>query len=97
MTPADGRLEPPVQPLEFLVVDEFLKTLVDGRALKTAFELGLIDRLIEHRSGSVEALGRALGTDRQGMRFLLDLLQANAVIEERSGDALLLFLVEPQI
>lgn len=86
LTPADGRREPPVQPLEFLVVDEFLKTLVDGRALKTAFELGLIDRLIEHRSGSVEALGRALGTDRQGMRFLLDLLQANAVIEERSGD-----------
>src|SRR5271167_5279716 len=86
LTPANGSSEPQSQPLEFLIVDEFLKTLVDGRALKTAFELGLIDRLIEHRSGSVEALGRALGTDRQGMRFLLDLLQANAVIEERSGD-----------
>jgi SAM-dependent methyltransferase len=72
--------------LEFLVVDEFLKTLIDARALKTAFELGLIDRLVEHRSGSVEALGRILGADRQGMRFLLDLLKANAVIEERAGD-----------
>jgi SAM-dependent methyltransferase len=76
-----------VKPLEFLIVDEFLKTLVDARALKTALELGLIDRLVEHRSGSVEALGRVLGADRQGMRFLLDLLKANNVIEERSGDA----------
>ena len=71
---------------DFLIVDEFLKTLVDARALKTAFELGLIDRLIEHRSGSAEALGRAVGTDRQGMRFLLDLLKANRVVEERGGD-----------
>jgi hypothetical protein len=71
---------------EFLIVDEFLKTLVDARALKTAFELGLIDRLVEHRSGSIEALGRALSADRQGMQFLLDLLRANGVIDERAGD-----------
>ncbi|HVC51371.1 MAG TPA: methyltransferase [Stellaceae bacterium] len=71
---------------EFLIVDEFLKTLVDARALKTAFELGLIDRLVEHRSGSLEALGRTLGVDRAGMRFLVDLLRANAVIDERGSD-----------
>jgi SAM-dependent methyltransferase len=74
------------QPLEFQIVDEFLKTLVDARALKTAFELGLINRLVEQRSGSIEAVSRAIGTDRQGMRFLLDLLKANGVVEERSGD-----------
>jgi SAM-dependent methyltransferase len=67
-------------------VDEYLRSLVDARALKTAFELGLIDRLLEQRSGSVEALGRALGTDAQGLRFLLDLLAANRVVEERRGD-----------
>ncbi|MDN5005282.1 methyltransferase [Bradyrhizobium sp. GCM10027634] len=72
--------------LEFLTVDEFLKTLIDARALKTAFELGLVDRLVEHRSGSIEALGRAVGADRQGLRFLLDLLRASGVIEEREGD-----------
>jgi SAM-dependent methyltransferase len=72
--------------LEFLIVDEFLKTLVDARALRTAFELGLIERLTEHRSGSIEALSRAVDTDRQGMRFLLDLLRANGVIDEREGD-----------
>lgn len=85
MTPPDRQGEPS-PPLDFLAVDGFLTTLVDARALKTAFELGLIDRLLEHRSGSIEALGRALGADRPGMRFLLDLLQANAVVEERSGD-----------
>jgi SAM-dependent methyltransferase len=72
--------------LEFLVVDEFIGTMVDARALKTAFELGLLDRLIEQRSGSIEALGRALGVDAPGLRLLLDLLGANRVVEERGGD-----------
>ncbi|MCI4677300.1 methyltransferase type 12 [Rhodoblastus acidophilus] len=70
-----------------LVVDEFLKTLVDARALKTAFELGLIDRLVRARyGGSSEALGRAVGADRAGMRLLIDLLVAGGVIQEHSGD-----------
>ena len=68
--------------LEFLIVDEFLRTLVDARALKTSFEIGLIDRLVEHGSGAVDALSRVLSTDRQGMRFLLDLLTANGVVRE---------------
>ena len=72
--------------LDFLVVDEFIATMVDARALKTAFELGLIDRLLESRSGSVEALGRALGVDAPGLRLLLDLLGANRVVEERGAD-----------
>lgn len=74
------------RPLEFLIVDEFIKSFVDARALKTAFELGLIDRLIEHRSGSVEALGRAVGADRPGMHLLLELLKANGIVDERNGD-----------
>jgi hypothetical protein len=70
----------------FLIVDEFLRTFVDARALKTAFELGLIDRLIEHGSGSATALGPVLGVDRQGLRFLLDLLTAGGVVQESRGD-----------
>jgi SAM-dependent methyltransferase len=70
-----------------LVVDEFLKTLVDARALRTAFELGLIDRLAQARyGGSSEALGRAVGAEPTGMRLLLDLLVASGVIQEHSGD-----------
>lgn len=72
--------------LEFLVVDEFLKTYVDARALKTAFELGLIDRLVDHGAGSTNALAPILGVDRQGLRFLLDLLTAAGVVQESRGD-----------
>ena len=79
-------MDDPALSLEVLVVDGFLKTLVDARALKTAFELGLIDRLVTHRSGSVEALTRMLGVDPQGGRFLLDLLAANNVTEEHGED-----------
>jgi len=82
----DKAADDPSLSLDFLAVDEFLKTLVDARVLKTAFELGLIDRLADHRSGSTEALGRAVGVDPQGMRFLVDLLAANRVTEERGGD-----------
>ena len=80
------RAESSTAAFEFLVVDEFLKTLIDARALKSAFELGLIDRLVEHRSGSIEALGRTLAVDQLGLSFLLNLLKANAVVTERSGD-----------
>jgi SAM-dependent methyltransferase len=71
---------------EFLIVDEFIRTFVDARTLKTAFELGLIDRLIEHGSGSATALGPVLGVDRHGLRFLLDLLTAGGIVQESRGD-----------
>ncbi|MGA7983668.1 MAG: methyltransferase [Burkholderiales bacterium] len=86
MAAAPPASAPTGEDLGFLVVDEFMRTLVDARALKTAFELGLVERLVEHRSGSVEALGRAIGADPPGLRFLLDLLTANRVVEERGGD-----------
>ncbi len=72
--------------LDFLIVDRFLRTLVDARALKTAFELGLIDRLVTQRSGSAEALGRMVGMDTKGAALLFDLLAANNVVETRGGD-----------
>jgi SAM-dependent methyltransferase len=88
LNPVNAPLRPAQAPadLDFLVVDEFIRTMVDARALKTAFELGLVDRLLEQRSGSAEALGRALGVDTPGLRLLLDLLAANRVVEERAGD-----------
>src|SRR3989338_4065164 len=44
----------PTDEREYLCVDGFLTTLIDARALKTAFELRVIDRLAAH-----EALGVA--------------------------------------
>ena len=76
-----------VASLDFLIVDQFMRTLIDVRALKSAFELGLIDRLIETRTGgSIEALGRAVGADAVGIRFLLDLLSTAGVIEEHRDE-----------
>ncbi|OGA44016.1 MAG: hypothetical protein A3G24_19580 [Betaproteobacteria bacterium RIFCSPLOWO2_12_FULL_62_13] len=71
--------------LKLLCVDEFIRTLVDARALKTALELGLVDYLLEHRSGGFGARARAIEVDRTGLRFLLDLLGAYRVAEERGG------------
>lgn len=60
---------------EYLCVDEFLRTMIDARAVKTALELGLVDRL---------AAGEAASAGN-GMAFLLSLLRANGVVEERDG------------
>jgi SAM-dependent methyltransferase len=66
-------------------VDSFLRTLVDARALKTAFEVGLVDLLAEGRSSPVGTIEKALGLDAAGAQFLLSLLAANHVVQERDG------------
>ncbi|MBN1102111.1 MAG: methyltransferase domain-containing protein [Deltaproteobacteria bacterium] len=67
--------------LDYLCVDSFLRTLVDARALLTAFELRLIDHLAEKPSSDAVSLSRELRIDGQGLRVLLHLLQANEVVE----------------
>ena len=69
----------------YLCVDEFLKTMIDARGLKTAFELHLIDCLQENSSSTVDELLQRLSCDRPGLRFLLDLLAANQVIVQDDG------------
>lgn len=73
--------------LGFLAVDRYLASLVGARALKSAFELRLVDHLAEGGNGTEAALQRALKVDVQGLRMLLGLLQASAVIEKRHGVA----------
>ncbi|MBE0616163.1 MAG: methyltransferase type 12 [Burkholderiales bacterium] len=74
---------------DFLIVDQFLRTLVDARALKSAFELRLIDTVAERGTASAAWLGHALGVDEQGLTFLLGLLEANGVVEKRRADIVL--------
>lgn len=71
--------------LGFLAVDTFIGTLVAARALKTAFELRLVDHLAGGGVGSEAALVRAMDVDAQGLKFLLALLDANGVTERRRG------------
>jgi SAM-dependent methyltransferase len=70
--------------LDYLCVDAYLRTLVDARVLKTAFESGLID-LVRERSPAPADAERMLGLDAVGLDFLVDLLGANGVLEKRDG------------
>jgi SAM-dependent methyltransferase len=84
--PAPGkRPRDPSKQFEFLVVDEFIRDLVAARVLKTAFELRLIDHLMERHPESFEELGRTTRADAQGLQFLLDILIAGNVVEMRDG------------
>lgn len=73
------------QDLGFLAVDAYMTTLIAARALKSAFELRLVDHLAEGGNGTDAALVRALKVDAQGLKFLLALLEANRVTERRRG------------
>lgn len=72
-------------PLDYLCVDAFIKTMADGRALETAFELGLIDYLAEERGSTLEDLQRQVTCVNRGLHLLLRLLAANRVVEESGG------------
>ena len=80
---------PAVSPaaLEYLGVDAYLHSVVDAGALRTAFEMRIIDLLIGSDAVPVLDLLNATGSDPQGLRFLLDLLSANEVVETRDGAA----------
>jgi hypothetical protein len=74
-----------MEELEYLCVDEFMKTLVDANALASAFKLGLIDYIFQNPLVRLDALKSAVKSDGRGLRFLLDLLIANQVVEENNG------------
>jgi hypothetical protein len=69
----------------FLCVDRFICDFAAARALKTAFELRLIDLLNERQPCALQALRGELPCDERGLRLLLDLLRANHVVEEEAG------------
>lgn len=83
-SPAKRRSDPAKQ-FEFLVVDEFLRDVIGARALKTAFELKVIDHLLERHPEPLEALTRVARTDPQGLQFLLGLLTGAGIVEVRDG------------
>ena len=69
----------------YLCVDSFIKDIAGARALATAFEIRLIDSLLQNKHASMDSLTEQLGTDSRGMCLLLDLLVANRVVENDSG------------
>ncbi len=69
----------------YLCVDNYLRTLLDARALKTALEIGLIDYLRSTASTNSENLIRSTGLDPVGLRVLLGLLASNRVTTAAEG------------
>jgi hypothetical protein len=72
--------------LDYLCVDSFIRNIIDARVLETAFELQLIDVLIEKQPCHLHDLKKESGGDIRGLRFLLDLLMTNQVLEEYRGE-----------
>lgn len=69
----------------YLCVDAFLRTLTDARALQTALDLRLIDRLAESQAVSWADLAARVPADARGLRLLVSLLRRNRVLEEEQG------------
>ena len=73
-------------PLDYLRVDAYLSSVIDARSLKTAFEIGLVDHLLQRGSSPLTMLMRATGADERGLGLLLALLQSAGVVEQDLGD-----------
>jgi SAM-dependent methyltransferase len=74
---------------EFLCVNRFLGTELDARAIKSAFELGVLDNLESAGSMSMTELAAAADVEPKILRLLLDMLEVNDVVV-RTGDVVTL-------
>jgi len=71
---------------DYLCVDKFISNIYSARALATAFEIGLIDLLIQHKFTSFYSLmEQGIEIESRGMRLLINLLITNLVIENCDG------------
>jgi SAM-dependent methyltransferase len=73
------------RPYDFLCVDDFLQTELDARAIRTAFETGILDALVAHGPLRRDALAARSRMDPVGLGLLTGLLEVNGVIR-RDGD-----------
>jgi SAM-dependent methyltransferase len=67
---------------DFLIVDDFLRDLMQARCLKTALELGLVDYLLDSGPRSPAEIQAALRLDARGLEFLLEQLLAHQVMDK---------------
>jgi hypothetical protein len=69
----------------YLEAAAFVRGFIEAGALRSAFELRVVDLLAARGTLAVEQLLPTTGADALGMRFLLDLLAANRVVVVRNG------------
>jgi SAM-dependent methyltransferase len=72
-------------PYDFLCVDDFLQTELDARAIRSAWETGIMAALIGQGAVSWSALAAKSRIDPAGLRLLTGLLEVNNVVR-RQGD-----------
>jgi SAM-dependent methyltransferase len=70
---------------DYLCTEPFVKTLFDARALATAFEIGLVDFMLQTGKADLESLAKRWGAGFQAMHLLISLLMGNHVVEDRNG------------
>jgi SAM-dependent methyltransferase len=76
-------------PYDFLCVDDFLQTELDARAIRSAWETGIMPALIAEGAVPVSVLAAKSRMDPAGLRLLTGLLEVNNVIRcERDQVAL---------
>ncbi len=66
---------------EYLGVDDFIDNALYARALAAAFELGIVDLLVNQSPSRLESLATQLRTNTSSVRLLVNLLRENRVIE----------------
>jgi SAM-dependent methyltransferase len=71
---------------DYLCVDDFMENLSHARALSTAFEIGLIDFMLQSGGSGLESFASRRGIRPEAMHLLLTLLAANRVVEDRDGE-----------
>lgn len=69
----------------YLSVDRFIRDAVGARALASALELGLVDRLQQGPAASSRELAEFVHLDGRGMDLLAGMLCANGIIEAADG------------
>ncbi len=69
---------------DYLRVEQFVQNLVGATALKHAIDLKVID-ILNHHPSALEELAFKLDCESLGLRFLLDILVANQVLESHAG------------
>jgi ubiquinone/menaquinone biosynthesis C-methylase UbiE len=85
MASENNESKPRSNVFEYLCVDRFLEGLNQARALATAFEMGLIDFMLQKKNISPESLSKHWGVGLQALHLLLSLLLANRVIKYQDG------------
>jgi SAM-dependent methyltransferase len=79
----------PSVPYDFLCVDDFLQTELDARAIRSAFETGIMAVLIAEGAVPFLTLAAKSRMDPAGLRLLIGLLEVNNVVR-RADDQLAL-------